>query len=136
MSSQPAWHCVANLGDVNPLEHGGQFVMIDRRGVYDPELWIFDENLPDRFYCVTLTRCHKIDDDAVGDNMYHPRSHAWFGDKRALISVSESCDIPVWKLIEQLCDSKPIIRAHAYMSLVFIHGRQNFDHDPSQFTFK
>lgn len=43
MTNQPKWHCVANLGDVNPLEYGGAFVLIDATGVYPPELHVWDE---------------------------------------------------------------------------------------------
>ena len=36
--SQPKWKKIANLGDVNPLDHGGLFVLIDETGVYPPEM--------------------------------------------------------------------------------------------------
>ena len=35
--SQPVWSCIANLGDVNPIDYGGYFVYIDTTGVYPPE---------------------------------------------------------------------------------------------------
>lgn len=30
---QPLWTRIANLGDVNPIEYGGFFVYVDRRGL-------------------------------------------------------------------------------------------------------
>lgn len=34
---QPVWKFIANLGDANPIDHGGYFVYIDETGVYAPE---------------------------------------------------------------------------------------------------
>jgi hypothetical protein len=40
---QPSYWCIENLGDVDPLQHGGKFVCIDRRGVYAPIMLILQE---------------------------------------------------------------------------------------------
>jgi len=39
-TNQPSWHCIANLGDATPEDHGGAFVLVDKRGIYTPELWL------------------------------------------------------------------------------------------------
>ncbi len=129
MSNQPSWHCVANYGDATPEEYGGQFLMIDRRGVYDPELWVYSEDEPNRFHCIILEQCHKIGYTEIGDNRFHPNKVAWFGSHEKLSSVSETMDIPLWKLIDQLCGN-PYERAHAYHALAMYYGMCNFDHDP------
>jgi len=35
---QPDWKLIANLGDVNPFEHGAVFIFTDKLGNYDPEM--------------------------------------------------------------------------------------------------
>lgn len=42
MTRQPVWKYVTNLGDRNPLEHGGYFIYTDTTGVYPPEGEIYD----------------------------------------------------------------------------------------------
>lgn len=37
MTNQPVWKLLANLGDVNPVDHGGLFVYQDLTGVYPEE---------------------------------------------------------------------------------------------------
>ena len=130
MNLQPSWHCVANYGDVDPFNHGGEFLMIDRRGVYDPELWIYDPDLhPNAIYCIVLEQCHKIDDHTIGDNRFHPEKITWFGEREELQSVSNTMDIPVWKLMDHLCGN-PYERAIAYKALADYHGYVNFDSSP------
>lgn len=36
--SQPEWKYVCNLGDVSPIDHGGDFLYVDATGVYSPEI--------------------------------------------------------------------------------------------------
>jgi hypothetical protein len=40
--SQPKWKCVGNLGDVDPITHGGILVYIDETGVYPPEVEVIE----------------------------------------------------------------------------------------------
>ncbi len=35
--SQPAWECIAQLGDKNPIDHGGYWILRDTTGVYAEE---------------------------------------------------------------------------------------------------
>ncbi len=37
MTNQAIWKFIGNLGDINPIEHGGLFVYIDETGHYSPE---------------------------------------------------------------------------------------------------
>jgi hypothetical protein len=132
MTAQPSYFCIANLGDVDPFEHGGAFVCIDRRGIYDPILLIYDEDF-DRRSEITLERCHKIVDDkedflGVGDNRFHPKCKTWFSD-----DLHSSCDFVGWEFDEfiDLLTSQDVVKlASAYLTLVGYYGVLEFDHDP------
>ena len=72
-TNQPSYHCITNIGDVNPEEYGGQFVCIDKTGFYDPILLVYDADF-DTLYDITLTRCIRVNEESVSDNVYHPSS--------------------------------------------------------------
>ncbi len=96
--SQPTWKLIANLGDVNPVEHGGYFVYIDETGVYDPEACLLiapdeteiktDTTTPENVYWeqgewteyrFSLERCtYDAANDILSDNKFHPDYPAWF----------------------------------------------------------
>jgi len=50
MSEQPKWRLISNLGDENPLDYGGYFILTDETGVYpaEGEYLEVDEALLDR----------------------------------------------------------------------------------------
>lgn len=139
MSTQPSWHCVANNGDASPLEHGGEFVMVDRRGNYEAELWIWD---PDKLTMATvvLERCFPVfrkgqdppyfDKSALGTNRFHPHKPEWFGDVENLESVAGYIGSRFDDLVGALGSNSPIHRAHGYKALVSYHGIENFDSYP------
>lgn len=131
-TKQPAWFCVDNLGDVNPLEHGGQFLMIDRRGVYSPELWVWD---PDKMslHSIGLDRCHKTG-NGVGENEYFPNYQSWFGDIKNIKSVCDSCGWKQSEFIGSLVNSDPSVRARAYYDIALTHGIENFDSEPEKYA--
>lgn len=132
MTAQPSYFCIANLGDADPFLYGGAFVCIDRRGIYDPILLIYDEDFHKRSE-ITLERCHKIVNDdgeflGVGTNRFHPKCKEWFSD-----SLHPSCDFVGWEFnefIELLTSQDVVKRASAYCTLVSYHGEHEFDHDP------
>lgn len=66
--TQPQWKCIANLGDVNPVEHGGMFVLIDETGKHDPQLEVntVDEGELDCPYCGGSCPEHDDDDSCDG----------------------------------------------------------------------
>ena len=132
MTAQPSYFCIANLGDANPFEHGGAFVCIDRRGIYDPILLIYDPDFRKRSE-IALERCHKIVDDrgdflGVGDNRFHPKHTTWFSS-----SLRPNCEFAEWdfdEFINLLTSQDVVKRASAYCTLVSYHGVYEFDHDP------
>lgn len=132
MTAQPSYFCIANLGDADPFFYGGDFVCVDRRGIYDPILLMYDQDSRKRSE-ITLERCHKIVDDdgkflGVGTNRFHPRYRAWFSDD--LEAVTEFAG---WKFDEfiNLLTSQDVVKlASAYCTLISYHGVYEFDHDP------
>lgn len=133
-TKQPSWHCVANLGDAHPFEYGGDFVLVDKRGIYDPELWHYDAD-EKLWLHVMLTICHEIKGSMVvqvGDNRYHPDSVAWFSLDDRLRSCAETCGMSVYQLKNLLCSSCPIERAEGYLALTANYGFSEFDQYPSK----
>lgn len=132
MTAQPSYFCIANLGDADPFTYGGAFVCIDRRGIYDPILLIYDEDFRKRSE-ITLERCHKIVNDegeflGVGTNRFHPRYKEWFSD-----SLHSSCDFVGWEFnefINSLTSQDVVKLASAYLALIGYYGAHEFDHYP------
>ena len=144
-TKQPVWKLIANLGDVNPLEHGGYFVYVDETGVYEAEaeLLITDENESSPEYEYTayrfiLERCTLIN-GILSANKFHPDCMAWFGyrDKDRpqdsdLNDVAKFADMP--DIAELLCSENPVDRARAYQVIGDYHGWDNLDSYPLALT--
>lgn len=134
-SNQPAWHCIANLGDVTPADHGGDFLLIDRRGVYTPELWHYE---PDTRQLSTILlemcfRCPEIH-GALSDNRFHVNSPAWFGKPDELASIAATSGLSKFELVEMLVSLSPVERAHGYLAIACHHGFYEFDQYPDDYT--
>ena len=131
--SQPSYFCIANLGDANPFEHGGAFVCIDRRGIYDPILLIYDQDLRKRSE-ITLEPCHRIYKNlkehliSVGANNFHPNIPEWFSD--SLSDAARFCGQNFYDLVSDLISTNVVKRAGAYLNLAHYHGVFEFDHYP------
>jgi hypothetical protein len=128
---QPRWHVAANLGNVNPLDYGASFVLIDSTGIYDPELWRFDSDSM-RLHRISIEQCHRTITGEIGDNNYHPNLSAWFGSAESLRSVSSFVgneDLP-----RHLCGSNVIERAFSYIALCDYYSADNFDGYPITLT--
>lgn len=132
MTAQPSYFCIANLGDADPFLYGGAFVCIDRRGIYDPILLIYDGDFRGRGE-VALERCHKILSDSgdflgVGTNRFHPKDKEWFSD-----FLENVANFTGWEFDEfvNLLTSQDVVKcASAYLTLVSYYGVREFDHDP------
>lgn len=132
-NAQPKWRCVANIGDVNPVEYGGFFVGVDENGVYDPEAIVLDHNEDTESWTVyrfTL-EAHTYQDKVLSDNPYHSNQGAWYDDK--LTEICETMGIDELCLISQLCSHNPIDRAAGYSELVLYFGPHEFDEYPLEF---
>lgn len=143
MTNQPIWRAIANLGDTDPLNYGGAFVLIDTRELeegenhYTPELHIFEEPTgePLEWYerhVVLLDRCTYIN-NTLSDNKYHPGHPAWWASNPGdLIGIAAAMDISITELIAQFCSEDPIERAIAYKMVYDYWGPQ--DGYPDTFT--
>lgn len=127
--TQPNWTPVMNLGDVNPLDHGGLFVFVDLNGEYDPEVEIIepvdenDDNSDLEIHRFAIPRCSYFG-GVLSDNQFHPAHPAWFA--KSLADVARFTGETEEVLITLLCSSHPVDRAAAYRDLVSYHGIQNF----------
>lgn len=134
-TAQPDWECIANLGDVNPIDHGGKFVLVDRTGVYPPEMEVVEplELEPGtlRVWRFIMDRCTYID-GVLSDNEYHPEMPAWFADD--LPSIADTYGVDREELIKQFCSENPRERAEAYYCLFGYHAAENFDSYPLDLT--
>lgn len=143
--SQPVWKFLTNLGDANPLEHGGYFVYLDETGVYPPEAEylevLYESNDPRyKVYRFSLDKC-TYQNGILSDNKFHPELPAWFAapeakkaerpqDRTYLSNVASYCGWEVEALIESLCSDDPVARAEAYDCVGEFHGFENFDNYP------
>lgn len=137
-TKQPVWKYLANLGDVNPIDHGGFFVYVDTTKVYGVECELLepsaddDEDGPLTAYRFIADRCTYVD-GILSDNPYHPESAAWFADLEGIAAcVGQTVDA----LRAALCSAEPLSRAMAYRELVAYYGPNEFDSEPITLTRK
>jgi len=127
--SQPSYFCIANLGDADPFEYGGAFVCIDRRGIYDPILLIYDQDLRKRSE-ITLEPCHRITYESkvisVGTNRFDVTCPEWFSD--SLKEVADFVGRRFDSFVDDLISKDVVKRAGAYLALVAMFGEHEFDH--------
>jgi hypothetical protein len=135
MANQPKWAFVANLGDVNPLDHGGYLVYRDRTGLYPPEAVRIEprdhdgvpESERDRSWYVTrfvLEPC-TYQDGVLSDNPCHPDRPAWFANDLPAIGRFMGDDGPDG-VIEDLCSKDPVRLALGYQAIGLYFGFHEF----------
>lgn len=162
--SQPEWELVANLGDVNPIEHGAHFVLRDKTGAYDPEAEVADRlDEENRWYVwrYSLPKCTygimdggifkplsaPQEDGILSDNRFHPECTAWFAqeesrkserpqDSTYLSCIADSFECKIDVLIGMFTSDDIVERALAYKMVADYHGLENFDSYPLVLTKK
>lgn len=138
MTNQPDWLCIGNIYEGDEDKYG--FVLIDKTGVYCPELWLVDhENLGDTNWqvsCIMLERCFYVKKDGevigVGENHFHTDKCAWFGELKLLTALAYFMDIPMECLMRDLVTDNVMKRAYIYGNLVTCWGSDNFDSYPDK----
>lgn len=145
---QPSWKCIANLGDVHPIDHGGYFVYVDKTGVYPEEGEVLivpnEEGGKYTVYRLSLDRCTLVN-GILSDNKYHPEHAAWWAhpesqrkerpqDSTYLLNVAECSGTTPEELAEWFCSEDPLQRAEAYNAVGMYHGYDNLDSYPLQLT--
>lgn len=141
---QPEWKFIANLGDRDPVNHGGLFLYEDATGVYPAEMERLErENDRDdskfQVHRVVLDRCKEVQSER--DKPYlvshdydpswpHPlpQYEEWFAED--LAKVADSMDTTESELRDQLCSADSKERANAYRCILDYHGWENEDSDP------
>ena len=139
-TNQPKWICIGTVGDIDPIEYSGGFVLIDKTGVYDPEVEYIEPML-DPFvgyngaegtiavYRFSIDQCF-WDGSVLSNNEYYKDSRAWFADY--IDTIDNPDDRDNW--INCICSDDPYCRAMAYMDLFYYYGAENFDSYPIAFT--
>lgn len=131
MSEQPEWELVMNLGDINPIEHGGKFVLRDKTGRYAPEMEVVEKVYHRKNEWQVWRFClepHTYINGVLSDNPYHPEEPVWYADD--IEEVAETFDIEGAELIALLCSDDPEGRARGYEYLWGYHSSDNFDSYP------
>jgi hypothetical protein len=149
MTNQPSFHCIANIGDATPLLRGGAFVLVDKRGCYDPELLILEPEGSDRYgdptswkrYTIVCERLTEIRDSdgncvALSGNPFLVNLAAWFASVASLRSLASFLGLPVSELAHMAVSSDPVSRAQFYKSAVEYHGHGNFQAEPEEMSRK
>jgi hypothetical protein len=142
---QPKWKFIANLGDVDPIEHGGYFVKIDTTGVYQPEVEVLiapneEEGEVWEVYRFILEAC-TFENGILSDNKFHPECSVWFAtpeskmaerpqDTTYLSRLCSSQDVKQDELTEQFCSDDPLERAWAWRNVGEYHGWYELDQEP------
>lgn len=133
--SQPVWKCVAQLGDVNPLDHGGYWIFVDETGVYAPEAeWLEVPDIDDagglnvrRAYRFILEPC-TFQNEILSDNPYHPDYPVWFANRLDQLANFAGMEVP--ELIALFCAENPLERAEAWRVVGSYFGFHELDNYP------
>ena len=114
--------------------------MVDRTGVYSPELLVLEapndeEAGKHELHTILLERLTRIkhEDGAyygLSDNKFHPDHAAWFGGLIQLQGLSETCGRSYSNLLNGFLSNCPTERAFTYKSAADYWGIANFDSDP------
>ena len=131
MTEQPDWECIANIGDINPIDHGGKFVLVDKTGVYAPEREVLEKEYNQRNSWMVwrfIMEPHTYIDGVLSDNPHHPAMPVWYADD--IDSVAQACGITADALIANLCSADPRQRAEGYYCLFTCLSADNFDSYP------
>jgi hypothetical protein len=109
--------------------------MIDKRGVYSPEVWHYDADSRE-WSTLVLDRCHLTESggEEIGSNRFHPSTPEWFGGKASLESAASTSGMTAARLRELLCSFCPVTRADGYLTLAANFGFFEFDQDPNKLT--
>ncbi len=127
MTRQPEWEFVANLGDADPIEHGGYMIFVDKTGVYcaEAEYWDPDER---KLYRIQLDRMDLVEGKLILFRIAN-RSLEDRPLPHPLMAYVEWFDEHVHdpQQRQAFCSSNPMQRAMAYRALYEVQGWENGD---------
>lgn len=148
-TNQPAWKLVANLGDANPIEHGGLFVFEDTTGAYPPEIELIEQPSeefedystdsgwkPSARWTVRRAVCEPCTYvcGVLSDSPSYPKIEAWFAD--AIDSVAESSGMERDEFIRMITVGTVVERAEAWRIIGDYFGWDTLDSYPLELTRK
>ena len=146
------WKCKVNLGDVNPIDHGGYFVFVSDNPAHRPEAALLQEPADDetdacgdwasdaqwKLYRFELERMKVVTEDDGGTTHqylvpldYDPKHGSasgyvpWFVDD--LDQVASFIGSTTKDLKADLCSADPVDRAQAYRAVGDYWGFDSFD---------
>jgi len=141
ITTQPIWQFIANLGDANPMAHGGFFVYEDKTGVYSPECALLtpkneedDARDPDMTWELrrfSADKCTLIN-GVLSDNRFHPDKPAWFADK--IGALAETYGQTAAEVCALLCSNDTCDRAQGWRMIGEYFGYDNLDSYPRTLT--
>lgn len=142
-TNQPKWKCIAQLGDTNPINYGGYWILIDTTGIYSPKGEYYDPECVCAWH-FDLDIC-TYQNGVLSDNRFHPDKSAWFAspecekidrpqDTTYLSNIAGFSGETIESLIELFCSPDPILRARGYELIGNYHGFDNLDNYPSKLT--
>ena len=147
MTNQPIWKLVANLGDNDPIEHGGLFVFEDTTGVYPPEIELLEPPSdefsdykeesnwsPSARWTVRRTVCEPCTyvEGVLSDNKHHQSHAAWFADR--VDSIADCFGMEASEFIRMITTGSVVERAEAWRMVGDYHGWDNLDSYPLELT--
>lgn len=134
MTKQPEWKYIGNLGDADPLEHGGYFIFEDETGVYEPEGEIY-------FPCTGFAYRFILERKEIWAGHLIPLGFSkkllphpiesyieWFDS--SLEDVANYVGMSAMELAHMFTSIDPLVRAHAYRELGSYRGFLNLDGYP------
>lgn len=142
--SQPDWECIAQLGDADPIDHGGYWILRDKTGVYpeEAELLVVPDNEDGEYtiYRFTLEPCTYVN-GVLSDNKFHPDHAAWWAgtekerkfrpqDTTYLKNIADFIGMDVDELAGHFCSEDALQRATGYRAVGDYHGFDNLDNYP------
>lgn len=133
MSKQPEWRFFANIGDADPLIHGGIFIFTDATGVYLPEIEVFEppeEARSDEPGWYWGDECTKFFDKKLA-----PKGTIW----RFCVEKTHD-DEWYWREAdaetrEALLSEDLIAQCQALMDIAHCYGLVNFDQYPTEIDY-
>ena len=138
---QPIWEYITNLGDSNPIDYGGYFIVKDNTCIYPPEAikLISESDSVDNnkwtIYRFILEKCTYID-NILSDNKFHPTHSAWFSTETRLNDIASYHGINKIELINMFISHNIVENAKAWESIGNYFGFHELDNYPLQFTNK
>lgn len=144
--TQPSYWCIANIGDVDPMSWGGKFILVDRRGIYDPIMLVLEPveedggsswEMPESYkrHTVELAPLFKATDKSLSDNKFHPNHEVWFGSEENLNEMAKTAGIKPDCLMARLLAGCPLERAFGYLAVIENYGIENFESYPCTLDF-